>query len=374
MTELSPAVLSQALAERWGRWTHASHRYVLPTAAAAGLALGGALAVGAPLTLSEYAPAALLTLGSVSLGSSLLYLGWKRHSDRPGPSGSRVTVRAPAVPCPRCVESDARREWGDLVRRAWHTAVPDPLEASPLEGPWTPRPGDQLWETWSHEEGGRLPVALVGPVPETAWTRPSAGAFVPFPEKEPTLIVIDGILSPVPSPQGNSPPAGPTVLPGTERAGPEGTVPDSPDDQRTLDDPAGPAPLTYGFDLGQLAPSLDWLTLEALHPVPPHLRGPTDPTWSSSATPQGPIASEELSETCGSCLQSFPEDAGGGWCPECGVPVCHGCRARAIVDFGHTWCVTCGASRAWELPFAQVPSAPADAGPWPPAASSSFLG
>ncbi|MFI5414343.1 MAG: hypothetical protein ACHQ16_01560, partial [Candidatus Lutacidiplasmatales archaeon] len=156
----------------------------------------------------------------------------------------------------------------------------------------------------------------------------------------------------VPSEIESKPPARPELLPA---AVPSFTAPAPPPDT-TLHDHPGFAEL----GLGPFDPSLDWLVLEALHPLPPYLRPRTEATWSAPAEASSRSTDIEIEETCGSCTQNIPEDAGGGVCPECGVPVCHSCRSRAIVEFGHTWCLLCGVSRAWALPNAAPMAAEAE--------------
>jgi hypothetical protein len=365
VTQASPANAVEPPARRWERWAHASHSYVLPTAAAAGIALGGALAVGAPRVLEAYAPAALILLGVGTLGSSLAFLRWRRHVSLEV-AAEESAVGAAATACPRCAaESEEHREWTDLVRRAWHT----PIAAAPASGPRPiplgVRAGDQIWHAWATEPAGTLPVPLVGPVPETAWVPPKPGSYIPFAAKEPRLIVVDGSLAPilmggaipneaVTSSVFSAAPAGPAAASAVSSVVDLGS--------RTSD--LGPT-----FDFGPSGGPLDWILQEALHPLPPHLRPAPPTTWTSSESSAPvehphPVSSlMDLGETCGTCTRTLPEDEGWGLCPECGIPVCHDCRARAVVEFGHTWCAGCGVSRAWELPF---PGAPAMNGVNPP--------
>jgi hypothetical protein len=350
VTEPSPAVTAGGLVRRWERLTHATHRFLLPTAAAAGLSLGGALALGAPRALEAYAPLALVVLGGGALGSSLAYLRWRTHESAARAAPVPLRSASPTAPCSRCAELDAHHEWAEIVRRAWHTPVSSPLRGTMAAGIAPHSAGQQIWDTWAPTASESLPVALVGPVPETAWVQPRPGAYVPFPQKEPSLRVVGEALAPIVPPTAVELPSPAEPIPTTRPEEFPASVPSF----------TAPAPLldtTFldlaGFSelgLGPFDPSLDWLVLEALHPLPPYLRPRAEATWSAPAEASSRSTEIEIEETCGSCTQVIPEDTGGGVCPECGVPVCHSCRARAIVEFGHTWCLLCGVGRAWALP------------------------
>ncbi|HKV90136.1 MAG TPA: hypothetical protein VJQ43_02950, partial [Thermoplasmata archaeon] len=177
------------LADRWERWTHASHHFVLPTAAATGLALGGALALGAPRVLASYAPLALIVLGAGALGSSIAYRRRSTHRSAAQALAARkpATAASPA-PCPKCREAETNhRAWSDLVERSWHTPVASTTPSRGLTAELPLKPGDRIWQTGAQWKPSRLPVEFVPPMPETAWTEPVAQAYVPFPQKEPKL-------------------------------------------------------------------------------------------------------------------------------------------------------------------------------------------
>jgi hypothetical protein len=368
--EAQSSAAAGPLAQRWERWTHATHQYVLPAIAAGGLALGGALVAGAPRVLEEYVPAALVVLGAGTLGSSVLYQGWRRHVAR---STAAATIppaarggTPPTTACPTCAETAAHREWADLVRRAWHTAVPAGLHAPALDPATGLTPGDALWQTWREAQIGRLPVELVGPVPETAWSPPEPGSFVPFPNREPTWMVVDGVLIPI-LPDGEIP----AVVERPRELSADVSVPaESPCvsvETFVVSGPSVPsvAPSPAAEVAAFPATPEEWLTGEALHPLPPHLRGEA-PTWTGPV-PSIPASTVALSSiTCASCARSFDEDGAWGPCPECGEPVCPGCRVRAVVDYGHTWCTTCGTGLGWETSYEpdRLAAAAAALSPW----------
>ena len=374
MTALASPVPG-TLADRWERWTHASHHFVLPAAAATGLALGGALALGAPRILESYAPLALIALGAGALGSSVAYRRWTTHRSAAQAAAARAPkVATPPAPCPKCVEAEANhREWTDLVQRAWHAPVVSPSPARGLSAELPLKPGDRIWQTWAHTEPSRLPVELVPPVPETAWVEPAAGAFVPFPQKEPELRVVEGRVVPMPPPVSAPAPApGLGVVPAvTPVLVPPSPVPLAVPPAVTVPLPSAvlsglasvglPGELAP-FALGPDASVEDWLLYEAMHPLPPHLRPEGGATWTAAAMPAVPTTvpateSPEFTVTCATCAQSCDEDAAWGPCPECGEPVCPTCRIRAVVEYGHTWCSGCGVGRAWENSFTSAPAA-----------------
>jgi hypothetical protein len=340
---------------RWERWTEAAHRCFLPTASAAGLGVAAALALGGPRSLDLYAPWAIAALGGGALATTLGYYRWRDRVARSAAASAPRTRPPPPPPSPLRAKLDAEREWKDLVHRAWHTAVPVPaLSLSPIVPPVHPS-GDELWTHWQPGAVGELPVALVGPVPETAWFPTAPGERPAFPDKEPGFIVVDGEI--VPLPEG---------MPPKLRSDDPGGIPRPY--SAAEDPPSGPIPAGCGVSwpdapgLGALGgwdesmfsgSTLDPLLFEALHPLPPHLRPVPRSTELPSTGPELGSTALELdpSSMCSSCSRFVPDPEEWEPCPECGGPVCRSCRTQAVVYYGHTWCASCAVGRAWDHPM-----------------------
>ncbi|MCI4325527.1 MAG: hypothetical protein L3K00_06580 [Thermoplasmata archaeon] len=353
------ALASSAFAwPRWARFTPALSRYAEPFATGAGIAVGGTF-LGALLEgLRITAPEAALVLGAGALAGTLTVWGSSpRRAPLLVPPPSRATPKPRpdgGVVCARCQSSVPAHEWAEIVRRAWHTTSSGPrshsqgLSASPNV------PGEAIWGQWASEEPGRLPVDLVGPVPETAWIPPHPGAVVPFPDREPQWFVVDGEL--VSAPQGPTIPGTPTPdrLSTTEVA-PTSEFPATLEPTPAYPPAAGPDITLIPAIADAFEPELeyDWITAEALHPLPPHLRAtpPKAPAKFHAHAPEKP-------RSCASCSRELPPTARARPCPECRQPVCLTCRTQAVVNYGQTWCQGCAATRQWNIPLPEGPWAP----------------
>jgi predicted RNA-binding Zn-ribbon protein involved in translation (DUF1610 family) len=363
-----PSTLGEAV-RRWERWTDTAHRYLLPAASAAGLGLAGAAAFAAPRDVALFAPWALAALGAGALATSFGYSRWRTHQAQLPPPTVRTPVSRPRAIVRPHAGPDVEREWSDLVRRSWHTAVP--VSSGRFGGsarPSTVPAGEELWSHWEPSLPGSLPVELVGPVPETAWVPTASGKRTPFPAKEPGFIVLGGELLPMP-PAGTALPDTPasTLIgspttdgistPGLSPSAPAALAPTPPTD-----------PVTWPTFFGPV----DELMTEALHPLPPHLRiSPNSGATVPADAVEASFAGFELDPMCSSCSRVLPDPDEWRPCPECGEPVCQSCRSQAVVYYGHTWCASCAVGRAWDHPMvmtepgrmAGVPGGPAAAYP-----------
>ena len=169
--------------------------------------------------------------------------------------------------------------------------------------PWWPvsttlsSPGDRLWSEWLPAETTGLPVALVGPVPETAYVAPSPGAFVPFPDREPDLFI---------------------------------DAPDWPETGLGLSGLSSTAPSSTAARVLR----------EALNPLPPMQRiAPIRPTRPTPAP--APARRASGGPACASCTSSVVELRKWGPCAECLQPVCSECLLESMAVVGRGWCATC---------------------------------
>jgi hypothetical protein len=348
VSALAPSVLAWP---RLARYVPAMGRYVEPFVAGAGLAVGGTFLGSVLEGLRITAPEAGLVLGAGALAGTLTAWGSTPRPDPvplPAPSRSAPKSRANSgVVCARCQSSVPAHEWAEIVRRAWHTPSSGPRSHSVGVSASVAPAGDQIWGQWAPEEPGRLPVELVGPVPETAWFPRAPGAVVPFPELEPEWFVVDGEM--LHSPEF---PAFPGI-PEPEQL--SNTEVDPSAEHSTALPPTPAFPSSAGSDLTlvpgsapQIAPELecDWITAEALHPLPPHLRA-TPPQAPGNGHPRAP----RKPRSCASCARELAPSARARPCPDCQQPVCLTCRTQAVVNYGQTWCQGCAATRQWGVPI-----------------------
>jgi hypothetical protein len=339
---------------RWERWTDAAHRYLLPAASAASFGVAGALELGVPREVVAYTPWVLALLGTGALATSVGYHRWQAHVARlPERPNVRATPRRARPVSPRS-DLDPAREWSDLVRRAWHTAVP-PAHGG-LSSPALV--GDAIWSQWQNLAPDELPVTLVGPVPETAWFPTAPGGSPPFPQKEPGFIVRDGKLCELPRVETIAAPPDESsvslILPGVgvSVGAPSGDAGWTSEDLFRSDLEPG-----VGSDgWPEFVGPLDQLTSEALHPVPPHLRispvsGAIEPDPDPAPAPEPVREDFEPQPLCSSCSRAVPDEEQWAPCPECSEPVCRSCRTQAVVYYGHTWCASCAVGRAWDHPL-----------------------
>ncbi len=164
----------------WKRVAHDAHVFVLPLAGAGALAWGGLLLLGVQTEFGRYLPFGLVLIGSAALGTSFAFHRSNR-SEAARSSGPRSAANLPSLPrsVPPASPSFApgkvsrRRREPTPVSGIGRTAVSVVTQA-----------GDELWRRWVRPRSTSLGAELVGPVPETAYSPPKPGAFVPFPEKD----------------------------------------------------------------------------------------------------------------------------------------------------------------------------------------------
>lgn len=297
-----------------------AHWNVVAFAAGSGSAL-----LAASLLRGERVDALVAPAGGALIAASAVVAALA-VSKTPTPSVVRIPRRVTSTgglrgervaPRPRAPFPPARA--GRVNIAAPHRPGPSTHPATTLRAVPT---ADEIWSAWASPDGV-LPVELIGPVPETAWTRPHEGEPHPFAGLEPSLAVDDGRLVAIdevtPRPPSISTVLEPIVTTGIDRrAWSDGT---------TLVD--GPGPPFDGRD-GFIR--------------------------ASAYRSAGALA-ERPKPGCASCGSPPGEDFRGRPCPDCRRPVCSSCRSRAVIQFGHTWCLGCGRGRT-AAPARAAPMAP----------------
>jgi len=94
----------------------------------------------------------------------------------------------------------------------------------------------------------------------------------------------------------------------------------------------------------QVAESTD-LFLEAVNPVPPHLRSVGVHAQIEAHRPtRRSISCASQRSVCASCSKVVVDLRMSGPCPKCLRPICNDCLREALATRGHGWCVDCSAA------------------------------
>lgn len=344
---MSEAARSEAPANGSGLlawWAHHSHRYVLPVVGGSLLAIGGGLAFDPPLLGHAYAPAVLAILGAGALATGLASHAVRRPASVATPPPARSAPSESWVVCPSCNARTPERE-GEPGPRPWWESQPPASFIAP--GPADP--ADLLWGTWVPSVG-RMPVDLIGPVPETAFVLHRAGFPRLYEEGEP-------VIARLPSEKEEEPaPPVPTSAPAPESYGPV-----LPLTEEELEDwacvpvavpaapaivgasalpslPALPAPTGVPETLGPV-----WH--EAINPTPPHRRP------ARAAHPPAVKAAPAVSVAggvvgCANCRLPVRDPKGWRRCTECGQQLCGKCMTTTFLTIERAWCARCAELRS----------------------------
>ena len=164
-----------------------SRRYWLPVVGAVSLLLGLSLALESPDPWSLYTALILVVGGAGALTFAVATVTFPRSPPSEAPGVSRAAAEE-TRPQDRWDEKDAFAGFSGGSLRSKNVSRRSSSHVSARSpGLDSARPGDYLWQAWATPVR-RLPVALVGPVPETAYSPPSRGAPVLHAEGEPIFI------------------------------------------------------------------------------------------------------------------------------------------------------------------------------------------
>lgn len=164
----------------WERVAHHSHLYVLPLAGAGAIALGSLSLLGVLTEFERWFPLALMLVGSTAVvGSVASHICSRPTSESERPSHEEPSRPVPVAPAPASADIALRNAAG---ARSWENVPFSGIGRAAVSR--FARVGDELWRMWGTPKAPPLGAHLVGPVPETAYSAPKAGAFVAFPEKD----------------------------------------------------------------------------------------------------------------------------------------------------------------------------------------------
>jgi hypothetical protein len=295
----------------WERWTHLSHRVLLPVAAGTAIIFGaGVLADSQPAVL-PYLPVLLIAVGGVALSTSLAFLAARRREAALRASAAAHApfrrghpLRPPAVRAVTPGPADGPRNGAPWPAAFSRTATWDARLA-------TSSAGDVLWHEWLPASLPALGVEIVGPVPETLYTPADEEAPVAFSRRDAEL----GFASRM---------AG---------VGEDDGVPASNGPRN------GDAIRVTGRSFPDLSQSA--VELEALTAAPPHLRSLGEVAASRSFEGSAPAGGRsDAKSSCSTCLVTLD-----GWrwqpCPGCYQPICPDCVVDSLASYGATGCAGC---------------------------------
>jgi len=312
-------------------------RYVLPIAGGAALALGSLAVSGLHNAFDRYLPVASVAVGVTTLWASFVPYASGRT---PRPGLNAVPARGPVhvVPTPS-------------ARPAARTIPPEkhhlrPSEAEKRERGAVPahvaKPGDELWRHWATPKTS-LGAALVGPVPETAYSPSRSGAVAPFAARD-RDVVFPSDLPRVPNGVGTPSRTADIAL--------RPFAPSAPAKAGATESPSNRAPPPFrevgsyfGGSVG-LLPLLDSLDYESseMTELPssaePHLElNDRAKDWLDRASCSP--TRRTLARFCSGCSRRLDDFREWVHCRQCREPVCQECLSESFSTNGRGLCNDC---------------------------------
>ena len=323
-----------------------SYRLYLLLGSGAAFALGGfALSAAGRFGWGPYAPIEAILLGfALLVGAALPEPSGDLSSDKQIPRASAASPGNGHATPPgfsRGVEASS-----DTKPPSLKSALPKKFEASVTAPPtYRQSPGDFLWSSWESSTG-RLPVELVGPVPETAYEPPRPGGVLLHEEGEPILLETSYFDDENLEWAWGSSWPGPCGGYSQSMSGP------------TKDQPVwGPSPsssMNASQDLANFGPHSPErdpqrpVLHEALDPTPPDLRlAPANRRIKVAPRPRPP--SPNGRSRCANCRTAIPEPKAWRRCPDCQHPLCTHCIVEALMAYEGGWCAHCAGLRHLDL-------------------------
>ena len=345
MNSREPARNEDPEVREW--WVTRSARHALLVGSATTGALGLSLTLAGRLAWDHYAPVELLIMGAGMLAASAVVRPQVAPETAANPPG------VPGTASPRIARTNNTTAALGLARSSTgsHESAREilpPASSLPSRIFATSRsnPAEFLWESWAPTLG-RLPVELVGPVPETAYVTPRSGRPQLHEEGEPIVLEPsyfddDGID------WGT-----------TNRFDTLGTLPPRPIASITsqaagcatgasLPPATSPQPGVGANSVGSAVIGTPVLT-EALNPTPPHLRPRPSKTKSHVPQPRRSENSLDRPTRCADCRQLVREPKIWRRCPDCRRQLCTHCIVEALVAYEEGWCSHCAGLRNLEL-------------------------
>ena len=168
-------------------WTNRSDRYILPFAGTVCLVLGVSLVFGLSAPWSPFAPLMIMVLGLGLVVNAVVGLAAWEASPLAGPGSTRARAAQPAVAGAAPGARGVDRPPSHAPKPAGRSHGRKPAVSSGSPADYHVSPGEFLWASWA-PPARRLPVELIGPVPETAHVPRRQGAPSLYEEGEPIVL------------------------------------------------------------------------------------------------------------------------------------------------------------------------------------------
>jgi len=336
------------------RWADRSHWFVLPLTGAVSFGVGLSLVFGLNFPGGAYAPLLLLVLGLGALASALAGLATRNVSRSERATTPPPVVQESWVICPSCSARSSPSA---------PAATPPPVrDAPPLSwllpahstdsGPVTS--GDALWSSWL-PSAGKMPVELVGPVPETAYVPHREGTPRLYEEGEPIILGLPASVIAAPAGAGLEFQSGAYAAPtsvigaGDGRTDPVAELEqleeiEEFEEEADAIDALTEAPLDAGagFSITDLTIG-DIVLREALNPTPPHLRGGTQPAAPLAPERRTSVGTLYGGVRCVDCRSTIGDAADPHRCFLCRRRLCDDCMSNALRTTEGGFCSYCAA-------------------------------
>lgn len=300
-------------------------------------------------------PVAFVAAGGIALAASLFLLwnrSWNWSTDaslillvagialvagpflsRPQPERPGRAVDDPGIALRFAYAPEPVFEYSEGAELARPTKLPENWSTSWMAAAASPEVADVLWQSWNATPG-ELPVALVPPVPETAYIETKPGAPLLPEEGEP--VALETLIAKEPAYWAARAQASPRV------AGPEDALAGSSGPSLApgaVSSVTSAAPPTVSAALSSPAavPTLE----EALDPTPPHLRRKAPGRHTESPPGHGAAPSAR----CASCHKWIHDPKFWSRCGDCHSHLCTHCIVESLLEYEWAWCTHCAGLR-----------------------------
>jgi hypothetical protein len=344
MARRSPAIADDGTPRDLARWADRSHWFVLPLSGAVSFGVGLSLVFGLRLPFAGYAPLLLIVLGFGAIASALAGVATRSARDPPPVEQPARVISESWVICPSCSARSSAA--------VPHVEAPPVRDAPPISwllpahskesGP--SGAGDALWSSWI-PDAGKMPVELIGPVPETAYVPHKEGAPRLYEEGEPIVLDLPpagGIVGAVGTGVTlESAVAARLEAPGLTALGEivaevEESIPAS---ANAID--AGDGIQVTDLTIG------DVVLWEALNPTPPHLRPDTTRSPATRFERRGSVGPVYGGVRCVDCRGEVRESGGPLRCFLCRRRLCGDCMEKALRTTDGGCCTYCSALQGY---------------------------
>lgn len=231
---------------------------------------------------------------------------------------------------------DGRLEYTEGSELEAPSELPEHWTTSWMAAAASPEVADVLWQSWSTTPG-ELPVALVAPVPETAYVARKPDAPLLHEEGEP--IALETLVA-------NEPAYWASRLPGEIQRSPPAAPESTEATLAVTTSAAVELPATAALSSvpasGPATPA--GVAVEACEPTPPHLR-PSPARSDIAQLSQSGRPTAAPSVRCASCRKWVHDPKFWSRCGDCHSHLCTHCVVESLLAYEWAWCTHCAGLR-----------------------------